>query len=112
MSLPSTSFDESCNSGSWEGMQQFTNGTLQTDDGKTCRIHRLVLSQSSEYFHPSFSFSLNQEMIVMHNINSKTLKSILQYIYTGTIKLDEKNVCDLMIASDYLPLDDLVKSYG
>ncbi|GBN50750.1 Kelch-like protein 17 [Araneus ventricosus] len=109
MSVPSKSFEEIFNSGKWESMQQYSDAALQTDEGTTFRIHRLVLAQRSIYFHTLFSYNLNHEKIVISNVDSKILDSILQYIYTGAITLDEKNLCDLLITSDYLLLDDLLK---
>ncbi|GBM21083.1 hypothetical protein AVEN_200770-1 [Araneus ventricosus] len=110
MSVPAKSFAEIFNSGYWEGMQQYMDGGLQTDEGTTFRIHRVLLSQRSRYFHALFNYNLNQETVIISNIDSKILESILQNIYTGVIALDEKNLCDLLITSDYLLLDDLLKS--
>ncbi|GBN42315.1 Kelch-like protein 17 [Araneus ventricosus] len=110
MSAPPTSFAEIFNSGYWEGMQEITDGTLQTDDGKNFRIHRVVLSQSSSYFRALFSFHLNQETVVIPCIDSELFEIILIYIYTNKIALDEKNVYDLLMVLDYLLLDDLLKS--
>ncbi|GBN51135.1 hypothetical protein AVEN_88570-1 [Araneus ventricosus] len=112
MSVAAKSFAELSNSGFWEGQQQFTDVTLQTDDGKTFRIHRLVLPQRSEYSRALFGFHLNQETTVISNVDSKILESLLLYVYTGIITLNEKNVIDWMFASDYLLLDDLLKICG
>ncbi|GBN76128.1 hypothetical protein AVEN_37522-1 [Araneus ventricosus] len=112
MSGPAKSFAEIFNSGSWERMQQFTDGTLLEDDGTTFRIHKVVLSPRSGYLHALFSSNLNQETVAIPNIGRKILESILSYIYTGIIEVDEKNACDLMIAPDYLLVDDLLKICG
>ncbi|GBM45725.1 Kelch-like protein 25 [Araneus ventricosus] len=109
MSVPPKSFADIFNSGSWEGQQKFTDRTLLANDGTTFRIHRIVLTQRSGYFYALFDFNVHQETIVIPNIDRKILESILVYIYTGTIALDEKSACDIMIASDYLLLDDLLK---
>ncbi|GBN39295.1 Kelch-like protein 17 [Araneus ventricosus] len=109
MNVPAKSFAEIFNSGSWQGQQKFTDCALQTNDRTTFRIHRVVLTQSSEYFRKLFNTNLKKEIVVIPNIDCKILESILVYIYTGTIALDEKNVCDLMVASDFLLLDDLMK---
>ncbi|GBN21258.1 hypothetical protein AVEN_140059-1 [Araneus ventricosus] len=90
MSGPAKSFAEIFNSGSWEGMQQFTDGTLLADDGTTFRIHKVVLSPRSGYLHALFSSNLNQETVAIPNIGRKILESILSYIYTGIIAVDEK----------------------
>ncbi|GBM86680.1 hypothetical protein AVEN_71288-1 [Araneus ventricosus] len=42
-------------------------------------------------------------------MDSKLLECVLTYMYTGKIALDVNNVCDYMIASDYLVIDDLLK---
>ncbi|KAF8777538.1 Kelch-like protein 20 like protein [Argiope bruennichi] len=110
MNLSAKSFEDIFNSGIWEGQQQFADGTLQTFDGATFKIHRVILSLRSGFFRALFSFNLNQETIDIPSIDSRTLESILLYIYTSAITLDEKNVWDLMIASDYLLLDDLLKN--
>ncbi|GBM24325.1 Kelch-like protein 17 [Araneus ventricosus] len=109
MSLPAKSFEEIFNSGSWEGQQKFTDSTLQTNDGTAFQIHKVVLTQSSEYFRALFNSDFSQDTVVIPNIGGKILESILVYIYTGTIAMDEKNVCDVMIASHYLLVDDLLK---
>ncbi|GBN52360.1 hypothetical protein AVEN_32912-1 [Araneus ventricosus] len=90
MPVQNTPFEEIFKSGFWKGMEQFTNGTLQTDDGTTFRIHRVVLSPRSEYFRALFSFNFNEKAFVIPNINSKMLESLLVHMYTGTITLDGK----------------------
>ncbi|GBO02510.1 Kelch-like protein 17 [Araneus ventricosus] len=112
MSVQAKSFAEIFNSGSWQGMQQFADGTLQTDDGTTFRIHRIILSPRSVYFRALFSSNLNHETIIIHNVDSKILESLLIYVYTGTIALDEENVCDWMTTSRFFLLDELLKSCG
>ncbi|GBL84086.1 Kelch-like protein 17 [Araneus ventricosus] len=112
MSSVSKSFAEIFNSGYWAGQQKFADATLEANDGTNFRVHRIVLTQRSGYFRALFDFSLNQETEIIPNIDRQILESILVYIYTGTIELDETNVCDMMIASDYLLLDDLLKICG
>ncbi|GBM49011.1 Kelch-like protein 17 [Araneus ventricosus] len=114
MSVPAKSFAEIFHSGSCkdlEGQQVFADRTLQANDGTTFRVHRIVLTQRSGFFRALFDFHLNQKTTLIPNIDREFLESILVNIYTGTIiALDNKNVCVLMIASDYLLLDDLLKA--
>ncbi|GBN19769.1 hypothetical protein AVEN_48031-1, partial [Araneus ventricosus] len=102
-------FAEIFNSGPWKGQQIFTDGILQTDDGTTFRIHRVVLAQRSEYFRALFSFNIQEETVLIPNIDSKILEYILLFIYKGNVALNKKDLWDLMIACDYLLLDDLLK---
>ncbi|GBN19876.1 hypothetical protein AVEN_73523-1 [Araneus ventricosus] len=97
MSVPPKSFAERFNSGSWEGQQKFTVRILKANEGTTFRIHRIVLSQRSGYFRALFDFNLNQEKVFIPNIDRKILESILVYMCTRTIALDDKNVCGMMI---------------
>ncbi|GFS84913.1 kelch repeat and BTB domain-containing protein 7 [Nephila pilipes] len=107
-SLSKKTFQEIFKSGLWQGQEKFSDGCLLTEDGVIFKIHRVVLSQRSEYFRALFSFNLSQETFIP-SIDSKTLENILLYIYTGSAHLSKKNVWDMMVASDYLLLDDLLK---
>ncbi|GBN51665.1 Kelch-like protein 17 [Araneus ventricosus] len=102
-------FAEIFNSGLWEGQQIFTDGTLQTDDGTSFRIHRVVLAQRSGYFRALFSFNIQEETVLIPNIDSKILEIILLFIYNCKVAVHERDLWDLMIACDYLLVDDFLK---
>ncbi|GBO45551.1 Kelch-like protein 3 [Araneus ventricosus] len=103
-------FEDIFNSGFWEGQQQLCDGILKTHDGTTFRIHKVILSLRSDYFRAFYRSNLNKETVVIPYVDSKTLESILLYIYTGTIEVNENNLCNLAIASNFLLMDDLLKS--
>ncbi|GFT13912.1 kelch-like protein 3 [Trichonephila clavipes] len=107
-SISKNTFQDIFKSGLWQGHEKFSDGCLRTEDGTVFKIHRVVLSQRSEYFRALFSFDVSQETFIP-SIDSKTLENILLYIYMGVAYLNEKNVWDMMVASDYLLLDDLMK---
>ncbi|GBO27055.1 Kelch-like protein 17 [Araneus ventricosus] len=102
-------FEDIFNRGFWEGQQQLCDGILKTHDGATFRIHRVILSLQCEYFCALYRSNSNQETVVIPYVDSKTLESILLFIYTGTIEVSENNLCDLAIASNFLLLDGLLK---
>jgi hypothetical protein len=74
--------------------------------------HRIILASSSPYFqvlltHTFKENSLNS--IELRDIEPSTFSSLLRYIYSGQIELDENNVQELLIASDMFQLDEVVK---
>lgn len=66
----------------------FTDGKIETNDGKTFEVHRNVLTAASPYFKALFSNCLHSDFASNHvcfpDISSKELEVILQFIYTGT----------------------------
>ncbi|CAF0884784.1 unnamed protein product [Didymodactylos carnosus] len=74
--------------------------------------HRIVLASSSQYFSALLSHSFkenSQEKIELKNIASDTFQMILNFIYSGTITLEENNVQQLLVASDMFHLVDLIQ---
>ena len=41
----------------------------------------------------------------VYGVALSVFKTILNYMYTGTIKLTEDNVMDILVACDYLQMD-------
>ncbi|CAB4381484.1 unnamed protein product [Rhizophagus irregularis] len=81
------------------------------------QAHSVILRAMSPYFHAALSINWAQKAghkfhFKKPNINPNIFKIILQYIYTGTIRLDDEtsdlNLVELLTASDELVLMDLV----
>lgn len=75
------------------------------------KAHRIVLSSSSSYFAAMFGneFNENKEKVVkLHSINYQILKTLVDFIYTGKIEIDQINVQELLAAADMLQLPDVV----
>lgn len=76
------------------------------------KAHRIVLSSSSSYFEAMFGndvYNENKEKVVkMHSIDHKILKTLVDFIYTGKIEIDQVNVQELLAAADMLQLPDVV----
>ncbi|KAF0753588.1 kelch-like protein 2 isoform X2, partial [Aphis craccivora] len=86
---------------------------LRTSNGTIVVGHRIVLEAASKYFHAKFSnFDNNFKGIV--DILIKELDSVLQilvdYIYTGKIKITKENVKVLLPAAKILQLDYVINA--
>lgn len=75
--------------------------------------HRVVLSASSPYFEAMFRPDLGlsegkQKTVTLHSIDSCILKQLIEFIYTGKVEIDQKNVQELMAAADMLQINEVV----
>lgn len=86
-----------------------SDGTLRTEDDWTFEIHRFALAKNSMYFRALFC-GMNKEKreFLIPGIAGEILSEVVSYLYTGDISLSVDNVTDILIAADYLLLDDLV----
>ncbi|GBC02603.1 hypothetical protein RclHR1_04700005 [Rhizophagus clarus] len=93
-------------------------GVGNNDDYKKFQAHSCILRARSPYFHSALSkgwVKRNEEGMILFeksNIKPKIFECILEYIYSGVIKLDEYEsmfIIDLIIASDELILTELCK---
>ena len=90
----------------------FHDVTIKTD-GKCFPANRLVLSCYSKFFETMFQTDMKekyQSTVDMNTVDEKSMQNIIDFIYTGKIVIDEKNVIALLSAADYLLMDD-VKQY-
>jgi hypothetical protein len=74
--------------------------------------HRIILASSSPYFQALLTHTFKENSlnsIELRDIEPQTFSSLLHYIYSGQIELDENNVQELLIASDMFQLDEVVK---
>ena len=70
--------------------------------------NRLVLSCYSTYLEGMFKFqewNLTMEHIIeIETVGGKTLKALIDFIYTGSITISEQNVTDLLSGAHYLQM--------
>ena len=76
------------------------------------KAHRIVLSSSSSYFAAMFGnseFNEHKEKFVkLNSISFQILKTLIDFIYTGKIEIDQINVQELLAAADMLQLPEVV----
>lgn len=80
-------------------------------NGKPFYAHRNVLAAASPYFRAMFSNHFREQCetkpVILENITADVMEELLNFIYTGTIKITPLNVRDLVSASNYLLMNSL-----
>ena len=72
--------------------------------------HRLILSCYSLYFRAMFQAATEEKyanIVELKGVDETSLGLLINFIYTGKITINKKNVFDLLAASDYLQVDEV-----
>ena len=72
--------------------------------------NRLVLSCYSTYFEGMFKLQMRERyenIIEIKTIDWRELRALIDFIYTGSIKINEQNVMKLLSGADYLQLHEV-----
>ncbi|XP_008178316.1 kelch-like protein 3 isoform X2 [Acyrthosiphon pisum] len=85
---------------------------LGTDDGGVIFGHKVVLASASPYFLAMFTnFSeKNQDQVTIRQLDSRVLHLLIDFVYSGKISITDKNVQDLLAASNLLQLQEIKKA--
>lgn len=78
--------------------------------GKEFPVHRIILSASSSYFQVMFTSGMAEsylDHVEIHGIHADIFSSILDFIYTGQVEVNEDNVQQLLPASKMLQVEDI-----
>ena len=84
--------------------------TLVTKDGNVFKAHRNVLSAVSPFFFKLHQSNMkeNQEGIVRFEaISGALMEDVLEFIYTGSVKVTQENSKDLIAAANFLVIPGL-----
>lgn len=80
--------------------------------GKTFFAHKVVLAACSQYFQAMFLSSMQEKMrdsITLYDICAEIFGQLLDFCYGKTIKIDFKNVEDMVIVADMLQFTDAIE---
>ncbi|XP_029342768.1 kelch-like protein 3 [Acyrthosiphon pisum] len=108
-------YKKSCHAEIFQILQSFLKDEvfcdikLETDDGGSIFGHKVVLASASPYFHGVFTNfkENNQDIFVIKNLDSTALQLLVEFIYSGQVTVTDKNVQDLLSASNILQLQDV-----
>ncbi|TKR77315.1 hypothetical protein L596_018312 [Steinernema carpocapsae] len=84
-------------------------------EGQKFSAHRLVLAASIPFFHGMFTTDMSESRkkeIEMKEFDGSTLEQIVNYAYTGKIRVCSLNVQSIMLAAHYLRLNEIVELCG
>ena len=89
----------------------FTDVTLVTDDKKTIKAHRNILSACSPVFKNILQMEINNShpVIYLRGIQYPEIESILQFIYLGEAKFHEERMNEFLSVSKNLEIRELSK---
>ena len=90
----------------------FTDVTLVTDDKKTIRAHRNILSACSLVFKNILQMQITKShpsVIYLRDIQYSEIESILQFIYLGEAKFYEERMNEFLSVSKSLEIQELSK---
>ena len=92
---------------------RFFNDITIKVENKTFPANRMVLSCYSKLFEKTFRVEIKKKYkssVTIKDISKKSMQTIIDFINTGIILIDNENVMDLLSAADYLFMDE-VKQY-
>jgi len=72
--------------------------------------HKNILVTRSEYFRAMFAHGMkenNQNIIPLPNMEVETFTSVLEFLYTGHVVVDERNIVSLVNAAAIFRIDNL-----
>ena len=86
---------------------------LACKDGLKLSAHKIILSACSKYFRDLLADTeIHQEtIIVLRDINRKDMKAILDFLYSGEVKVPKYNLCEFLGAANAMQIDEL-KQYS
>ncbi|CAH8515262.1 unnamed protein product [Heterobilharzia americana] len=71
--------------------------------------HRVILAAASDYFAAMFGNELkeaSEQEIWIHDVEPHSLKTLINYIYTGNLDLREETIGDLLAAACFLQITE------
>lgn len=74
--------------------------------------HRSILAAASPYFNAMFTndvLEAKMQKVVIQGVGAKTMDSLLGFMYSGCLDVDQDNVQDLLMAGDMIGLEEVVE---
>ena len=97
------------------GQNHLCDISLVANGGKEFKAHRNLLSAASPFFEKLLQSEMKEKeegVIRFEDISELILADILEFIYTGSVEINETNATDLIIAAEYLLIEGLKTKLG
>ena len=92
-------------------LRELCDVILETEDGLSVSVHRNVLAASSPYFRAMFTGCLaesSKEKIKLIDIEGKSLREVIEFMYTSSVSITDDNVESLLKAASVFQLIEIV----
>uniref|UniRef100_F7B7P7 BTB domain-containing protein n=1 Tax=Ciona intestinalis TaxID=7719 RepID=F7B7P7_CIOIN len=79
---------------------------------KNIPANKMVLSCYSKYFNTMFNTEMVEkykDVVEVHGVDAESVEKLVDFMYTGKININTKNVCDLLAVSDFLQMPSVRK---
>ena len=87
----------------------FNDVTIEAGD-QLIAANRLILSCCSRFFKAMFDLEMKekyQNPVQIHEVDGAAVKSVIDFMYSGEVKITSENVMELIAASDYLQVAEV-----
>ena len=87
----------------------FNDVTIEASD-QTIAVNRMILSCCSRFFEAMFDLEMKekyQNPVQIHGVDGAAVKSVIDFMYSGEVKITSKNVMELIAASDCLQVAEV-----
>ena len=87
----------------------FNDVTIEAG-AQTIAANRMILSCCSRFFEAMFDLEMKekyQNTVQIHKLDGAAVKSVVDFMYSGEVKITSENVMELIAASDYLQIDEV-----
>ena len=85
--------------------KQFYDFKIQCSDGAEVLCHRFILAAQTKYFEGLFRQQPPDTNSVSVNFSGDTIRTCINYLYTGDINIHDDNVQDVLMAAHYFLLN-------
>ena len=92
--------------------EESVNGVTLKVENETIEANRMVLASRSLYFENMFKTEMKEKQqptVELANIDGTAVKKLIEFMYTGSIIINNKNVLNLLSTADYLQMDEAKK---
>ena len=87
----------------------FNDVTIEAG-AQTIAANRMILSCCSLFFEAMFDLEMKekyQNPVQIHGVDGTAVKSVIDFMYSGEVKITSENVTELIAASDYLQVTEV-----
>lgn len=93
--------------------QKYCDVTLKISNEQKIQVHRVVLASASRYFDSLFGnqfVEAKKEEVELLGFDGSVMNRLIEFAYSGNIRIDAENVLALLQAANYLGVEFVEKS--